>query len=62
MIKIEGKNSFDTDMRIEALEVLNTLPTEVLSRLVELSQSNKALGYLNSKSGFSTVKAFLGIK
>jgi hypothetical protein len=61
MIHIKGNNDLDTDLRVEALTALNTLPTEVLTRLVILSKSPKALTYLQTESGFTTIKAFLGI-
>ncbi len=60
MIQITGQNDLDIDLRTEALEQLNTLSTDVLTRLVELSESKKALGYLSTKTGFATVKTFLG--
>jgi len=60
MIKVTGKNGLDTDLRIEALQQLNELPTEVLTRLVELSKSKKALGFFSTKAGFATIKAYLG--
>lgn len=62
MIKIKGKNDLDTDLRIEALEALNTLPTDVLMRLMQLSKSQTALGYLNNENGFKTIKGFLEIQ
>jgi hypothetical protein len=62
MIEIKGKNELDTDLRHEAMQTLNKLPTEVLSRLVKLSKSKKALSYLKSESGFQTIKGFLAIQ
>lgn len=62
MIKIKGKNDLDTDLRTEALESLNTLPTDVLTRLMQLSKSQTALGYLSNENGFKTIKGFLGIQ
>lgn len=61
MIKIQGKTPLDTDLRCEALQALNTLDTAVLSRLVTLSKSKTALGYLQTESGFATVRTFLGM-
>ena len=62
MIQIQGKNDLDTDLRTEALQALNKLPTDVLTRLNRLSKSQTALGYLKSESGFNTIKAFLNIQ
>ena len=61
MIHVKGKNGLDTDLRQEALEDLNKLSTTVLGRLVELSKSKKALGYLQTEKGFQTIKGFLGL-
>ncbi|MEM6697989.1 MAG: hypothetical protein AAF599_06315 [Bacteroidota bacterium] len=61
MIHVQGKNDLDTDLRQEALEDLNELPTKVLGRLVALSKSKKALGYLQTEKGFATIKGFLGL-
>ncbi|AXG68212.1 hypothetical protein KORDIASMS9_00404 [Kordia sp. SMS9] len=61
MIQVKGKNDLDTDLRLEALQALNKLSTQVLTRLEQLSKSQSALTYLKTESGFKTVKAFLGM-
>ena len=62
MIQIKGNNDLDTDLRTDALQALNKLPTDVLTRLMKLSKSQTALGYLDNESGFNTIKAFLNIQ
>jgi len=61
MIQVTGTSDLDIDLRTDALQALNKLPTAVLTRLVELSNSNTAITYLSTESGFKTIKAFLGV-
>jgi hypothetical protein len=60
MIKVTGNSDLDIDLKTEALQELNKLPTAVLTRLVELSKIKKAREYLNTETGFATIKTYLG--
>ncbi len=60
MIQVTGTSDLDIDLKTEALQQLNKLPTAVLSRLVELSKIKKAREYLNTEIGFTRIKTYLG--
>ena len=60
IIKVTGASDLDIDLRTEALQQINKLPTDILSRLGELATNEKAKAFLSTDNGFKTVKAFLG--
>jgi hypothetical protein len=59
IVTVQGANSADEETRLQALEQLNDLPTIVLQRLAELSNSKKAQNYFTNSLLFMTVKSFL---
>ena len=56
-ITITGSNPFETKSKATALNKLSKLDTDALSKLVELSQSPKAIESL--KTNFAMIKGFL---
>lgn len=59
IITIQGSNNADELKRLAAFEELNELPTEVLARLAELSQNQKALSFLKTSLQFGILKGLL---
>lgn len=59
MLTIQGANNPDELKRLAALETLNELPTEVLGRLAELSQNEKAVGFFKTTFQYAILKGFL---
>lgn len=59
LLTIQGANNPDELKRLAAFEELNELPTEVLSRLSELSKNQKALSFLKTSLQFGILKGFL---
>jgi len=59
IVTIQGANNTDELERFTAMEKLNELPTQVLTRVASLSQNAKAQKYFSSGILFETVKAFL---
>lgn len=56
---VQGANNPDELKRLAALEQLNELPTEVLGRLAELSQNEKAVGFFKTNFQYAILKGFL---
>lgn len=59
IVTVQGANNNDELTRLAALEQLNELDTIVLTRLSELSKSQKANNYFKNGILFETVKSFL---
>ena len=57
-IEVIGVDAIDQDLRKKGLEKLNKLPTDILQKLSELSESEKAQNQL--KNNFNFIKTFLG--
>lgn len=56
--KIKTQSPFEAKARIEHLMVLSRLDSQTLSKLAELSQSQKAVSQINDN--FKMIKNFLG--
>lgn len=59
-IKIKGDNSLDTDIRLEAMQKLNQLPTKILKNMASLANSKKAHQYLGTEEGMIMIRSVLG--
>ena len=59
ILEIKGANQKDLDIRSDAFDALNELPTTVLKNLAEVSSKEKAVMYFSNPILFATVKAFL---
>lgn len=58
-LEIKGNNQLDEMARVNALKALNSLDTKTLSRLAELSKSEKAKGYFQNDLKFNMLKGFI---
>lgn len=58
-LEIKGSNQLDEMARVNALKALNALDTKTLSRLAELSKSEKAKGYFQNDLKFNMLKGFI---
>ena len=63
MPKVEITVTANSDMELltrkKAVEKINNMPTDQLTRLLKLVESPKAIGYLSSDIKFATLKTFL---
>lgn len=58
-IIVNGSSELDLLTRQKAIEKINSLPTDQLKRLTELSEIPKAKGYLESAIKFAGLKTLL---
>ena len=58
-ITIEAENEMDLLIKVTALNKLKNLPSDQIKRLGQLSDNEKARGYLSSEAKFSILKVFL---
>jgi hypothetical protein len=58
-VNITGKDQFDEMSRVQAIMDLNKLDTKTLTRLAELSKSEKAKGYFQNDMKFAMLKSFI---
>jgi hypothetical protein len=62
VVTVQGANEKDLDLRADAVDKLLEQPTDVLKRLVELSEMPQAVKYLKSALAFAGLKMFLKSK
>lgn len=59
-IEVKGRDFIDVDIRYKALKKINALPTKVLKRLEQLTDSPKAVTYLENDIKFKMIKNIIG--
>lgn len=59
-IVVKGSNALSEQMRYEALQKINKLDDESLSRLGQMAESSKAKGFI--KNSWPMLKKLVGIK
>lgn len=59
ILTINGATPKDECLRSEAMSKLNELPTEVMTRISKLSESEKAQSYFKNPILFATLQSFL---
>ena len=58
-VNVTGKNQLDEMSRVQAITALNNLDTKTLTRLADLSKSDKAKAYFQSDVKFQVLKTFI---
>lgn len=58
-VNVVGKNQLDEMSRVQAINALNNLDTKTLTRLADLSKSDKAKAYFQSDVKFQVLKSFI---